>query len=345
MNVNKEINNNDISVVVQGPIVGSKNDKYEDRHTFICLKSIRKYLPGATIILSTWKGSDVEGLDYDILVENQDPGTTIVGNFSSNCLRQVVSSINGLKKCNTKYAIKMRTDLVLKGNEFISYFIKYNQLQFDQNYKILKQRVVTLTTCNPSRKFRFPFSVSDWFFFGLTEDVKNIFDISLINKSVTKKDENDNERINDTFYQPEQHIWVSFLSKYKQISLRHTTDASNDNIVMSEKYLANNCVLLTARQVGIDWQKYPGAAYAQIPCLSNTGLYTFNEYKKILNKYANNNLLIIPNILEEIVYFIVYNLRFFVKKKNPKLHDFICRLVNRRNHERVKERSTKTNVK
>ena len=59
------MNFNDISVVVQGAI--------DKKLTPICLKSIRKYLPGAEIILSTWEGSDVENLDFDTIVLNHDP--------------------------------------------------------------------------------------------------------------------------------------------------------------------------------------------------------------------------------------------------------------------------------
>ena len=54
------IKSEDISVVVQGAI-----DKF---NTPKCLKSIRKVLPRAEIVLSTWEKSDVNGLDYDILV-------------------------------------------------------------------------------------------------------------------------------------------------------------------------------------------------------------------------------------------------------------------------------------
>ena len=63
----------DISVVVQGAIAGPSKDgkAYPTRD---CLLSIRRRLPGAEIILSTWKGSDVTGLDYDQLVLNDDPG-------------------------------------------------------------------------------------------------------------------------------------------------------------------------------------------------------------------------------------------------------------------------------
>lgn len=54
------VSKHDISVVVQGAI---------DPHlTPMCLQSIRKHLPGAEIILSTWQNSRVDGLNYDKLV-------------------------------------------------------------------------------------------------------------------------------------------------------------------------------------------------------------------------------------------------------------------------------------
>lgn len=326
-----KINNEDISVIVQGPIVGSTNEGPNKYYTKICLESIRKHLPKATIILSTWRNSRITDLDYDILVESDDPGISIMGDSSPNCFRQIVSSIKGINECKTKYVAKMRTDMVLKSNHFLKYFIKYNLLPFDPKYKLLKQRVVTLTTCNPARRSKFPFTVSDWFFFGLTEDVKNIFDIPLVKKDQIVQEDGKSYRC-ESLYSAEQYIWFSFLSKYHKIPFTHKSDLSNNNITTSEKYFANNCIFLTAKQVKLDCLKHPGAAYAQIPCLSNSGLYTFNDYKKMLNKYANNKLLIVPNLLEETIYYIVYNLRFLVKKKNPKLHDIICRLVNRKNH-------------
>ena len=45
----------DISVIVQGAI--NKNE------TIKCLQSIRQYLPGAEIILSTWEGSNITDLE------------------------------------------------------------------------------------------------------------------------------------------------------------------------------------------------------------------------------------------------------------------------------------------
>jgi len=59
----------DISVIVQGPVVGAP-----DHLTRRCLASVRQHLPGAELVLSTWQGSDTGGLEYDLLVPNQDPG-------------------------------------------------------------------------------------------------------------------------------------------------------------------------------------------------------------------------------------------------------------------------------
>ncbi|WP_428753321.1 WavE lipopolysaccharide synthesis family protein [Vibrio cionasavignyae] len=39
-----------------------------------CLNSIRKHLPGATINLSTWVKQPTKKLDYDPLIESDDPG-------------------------------------------------------------------------------------------------------------------------------------------------------------------------------------------------------------------------------------------------------------------------------
>ncbi len=304
----------DISFIVQGSIGLNTQGLTKNGFTDICIKSIRKYFPNATIILSTWKGSDTKNLDYDILLENNDPGPNQMGDYNSNCFRQIVSTINGLKMAKTKYAFKIRTDIKLCNNDIIDYFIKYNESDFDYNYKLLNNRVVTLTTCNPYRRTRWPFNVCDWIFFGLTEDLINIFDIPLINEKIETnlKDGNDISVINPI--SPEQYIWTKFLLKYVNIKLNSKDDISNNNIELSEKYFANNCIFLNARQAGIFWQKNPGMAYAQTPALSNSGLYTFNEYKQLLNRYANNKLIIIPNIPEMVIYVIVYKGRFLIKK-------------------------------
>ncbi len=112
------INTQDITVVVQGAV--------DKKNTKLCLESIRKYLPGAEIVLSTWKDTDVTKLDFDKVVLNPDPGgykDKYVNTFTNNTLRQLISTQNGIKRATRKYIIKIRSDLILKSNPFIIFRI------------------------------------------------------------------------------------------------------------------------------------------------------------------------------------------------------------------------------
>ena len=110
---------NDISVVVQGVI--------DPIFTPICLNSIRKHLPEAEIILSTWKGETIKNLDYDILILNDDPGAFIYTstNKVQNQNRQIVSTRNGILNASRKYVLKIRTDMQILGTKFLTFWNKY----------------------------------------------------------------------------------------------------------------------------------------------------------------------------------------------------------------------------
>ena len=172
------IDSKDISVVVQGAI-----DNIETRK---CLISIRKYLPDAEIILSTWEGSDTSSLDYDQVIYNKDPGAIIIDESDgkkiyNNMNRQLLSTQSGLDKVKRKYTLKVRSDLILNGNSFLKYFDKF-QKRID-NYKLFERKIiipslVTRYYINLYKKSGWaltPFHFSDWWFLGLTKDVKTYF--------------------------------------------------------------------------------------------------------------------------------------------------------------------------
>src|SRR4051794_20971310 len=102
----------DISFVVQGAIDGSISPLTGEPITKSCLSSLRRYHPGAEIILSTWKDANVDGLDFDILVRSEDPGAWNAFRPESgevkldNTNRQIVSTRNGLYQATRKYAAK-----------------------------------------------------------------------------------------------------------------------------------------------------------------------------------------------------------------------------------------------
>ena len=278
------INTEDISVVVQGSI-----DKV---NTPICLKSIRKYLPGAEIILSTWEDSNVEGLDYDILVLNKDPGACLCDKAQkiyNNVNRQILSTKNGLKKATKKYAIKIRSDMKITGTNFLTYFKKFEK-RCDE-CKILKERVIinNLYCANPYET-SFLFHISDWIFFGLTDDILNIWDIPLETEDVALYFKIHNRPVLDIIktwlfqYIPEQYIWISFLKKNKiDFDFKYYTDINNKNLRLSELSFANNIVILNYEQFGIKFLKYDPYKW------DYKNQYNIYDFLCLYQKYCDKN--------------------------------------------------------
>ena len=249
---------NDISVVVQGAI--------DPEHTKTVIASIRNRLPGAEIVLSTWEGSDVSTLSYDQVVYSKDPGnwlTDRVYNVSNNVNRQILSSSSGIKAAKRRYVLKLRSDIEIVGYGFIKAYSKFRKRS--EEYKFLSRRVVinNLYCANP-RKVEFPFHVSDWVFFGLKEDVLNIWDIPLEDRatsedyfSTTKRPKIDAVNSWVSRYLPEQWIWSSFLRKNGvDLKFEYFTDISSANVEITEKSFANNLIILDYPTYGIKFLKY-----------------------------------------------------------------------------------------
>ena len=175
------IDTSDISVIVQGAINKEETPK--------CLRSIRKHLPGAEIILSTWEGSNVSDFTglYDILILNKDPGAPIIEEYKlrtvyNNMNRQLLSTQAGLKLATRKYSLKFRTDLILTSNKFLKYFDSFPCRT--QDYKLFEHKILTSALFSKfylyydrkeKRWVNVPFHISDWWLFGLTNDLKTYF--------------------------------------------------------------------------------------------------------------------------------------------------------------------------
>jgi hypothetical protein len=118
------IDSRDLSVVVQGPVVAGQ--------TAQCLRSLRRFLPGCEIILSTWEGTRIEAelsdCPPDEVIYNADPGNTnweslrASGGAIAECMRldsnfnrQLVSTASGLKVASRPWALKFRSDMLLTG--------------------------------------------------------------------------------------------------------------------------------------------------------------------------------------------------------------------------------------
>lgn len=284
------IDSRDISVVVQGPIAGALDDAPSSRHTYLCLQSIRQYLPDAEIILSTWKGQNVAGLDFDQLVESDDPGGYIfhkTEKYYNNINRQILSTKNGLLKADRKYSIKIRSDMVITSLGFLDYFDIYNNR--DDEYSLLDKKVVvpTVYSRNPKRVFPFSFHPSDWFFFGLSKDVCNIWDVELADEpNMSRWFENNPRPKPDPYpsflnrYFPEQYLWTSFLKKKLKIDFDYFCQVNRGIIESSERSLVANLVMASPEQLGVKFLKYSHRFEDWV------SIYNHDEWKSLYCKYC-----------------------------------------------------------
>ncbi|MDP2515801.1 WavE lipopolysaccharide synthesis family protein [Photobacterium damselae subsp. piscicida] len=164
-----------ISVVVQGPVQNYQGrTHHEEGITQRCLESIRTHLPGAKIILSTWPDQDLAGLDYDQLVISQDPGVNLVDGlpqFPKNYDCQLVSTQAGLAQVTTPYAIKLRSDNYLIGNEFVA--IQHSFLKSESEHKVFEEKIVINSNLfrRTSHGRSVLMSPSDFFYFGRTANL------------------------------------------------------------------------------------------------------------------------------------------------------------------------------
>ena len=256
------INSKDISIIVQGAVKTKETSK--------CLKSLRKWLPQAEIILSTWDGSDLKHLDnlYDKLVLNEDPGCYFGDDILSipqNLNRQLVTTQNSVKLANRKFIFKIRTDFYLEGNDFLKYWDMF-PLQKNE-YKIFSHRIIVSSIYSREASYTTKrpilFHPSDFYTFGLNEDIKNYY----LNTKLATEEElgswqfkypNKLPYLQSTHrYTAEQYICFSYIKQlHPEIQYEDWTDYNKDNIKISNLIMRNNFIFLNVQQSKINSRKH-----------------------------------------------------------------------------------------
>ena len=296
-----------ISVIVQGPI------HHQESLTKRVLESVRTHLPNAELILSTWKGSDVSGLDCDVLLLNDDPGAIIRNN---NVNRQIVSTRNGLQKASRHYAMKLRTDTLLTGTGFLDVFDRCPERRED--FKVFQHKIVipTLYTRNPFRvsvysRNTYFFHPSDIFQFGLTNDLILLWDIPLATFE------------NRLF--PEQYVWTSCLkSSVENIDYFNLTLPKMCKI--HEVSLVNNFIVETPTHLGIVLPEPLCQRYFISAC------YSPDELERSYHRYIINrsNFLPISNLIFQYLSFSLASLELSLGIKR-----MIMKFYERRNEKEL----------
>ena len=322
------INKKDITFVVQGPI---GTDEFSTKKA---LQSIREYFPSSQIILSTWEGSNIDELTFDEVIFNKDPGPLTYFLYNSrsndklelknNMNRQIVSTLNGLKKTTTPYAVKFRSDFILTNDKFLSIYEKYNHIldKQDQGWGLFSERVLMthLYTINP-RRCDLPHHPTDCFHFGLTDDLLNLWDIPFYDEKDTtyfteESLRNKTKSWASQRYTSEQFLWLSFLDK-NNIKYRkpNTSFDINEEITReTELSLINNTIIYDGLKMGLH-------SRFNIWFSNHSSCFTNNDFLELYYKYVDKNNLTVKKIAKRVR--MIRFLERFVKVRLRSDHKFI----------------------
>lgn len=336
------IKDEDISIVVQGPILTKSAYNITDKTTqFIC-KRVRQLFPKSELILSTWEGSNVDNISHDVCLFNKDPGATNFiynGHLLNNCNRLIVSTCNGVRAAKRKYVLKIRSDLFIVSKSFLTYFNKFQH--FDSDCKFVKNRIIafSLDTIKSHKTCLFsmirPYHVSDWAYFGYKEDILNLYDIPLVKEPEFSqhflyhyKDFFDIHPDRLWRMPPEQYVTVSFLNKHTPINFNHTVDTSHNNVEKSQRLLANNFLVLDQTQFNLISLKYVKLQLLFPALLSRTAIF-YHTWLKDYYIYCQVpfSIMTIGHKIQSLWRYMWYGLFNAVLRVANHKHNFVNRLV------------------
>lgn len=250
------IDSKDITVVVQGPV---RPD------TKKCFDSIRRVLPNAEIIFSTWTGEDLCGIEPDRTVRSVMPPAYPQhrdGTLSS-LNRLLRSTKAGVALAERKYVLKIRSDLVIESDCFLRHFDAYPARG---PRAVFKHKIVVPLTFSRReyRKHPVPFHLSDWAAFGLREDIAALYletpEVEEPAFSQYFLDRPDETPFETTTFRmaPEQYFCYSaFERSFSDIRMRDAGDAAPDVIRASDEFIVSNFLIPDYSKTGWHVAKYP----------------------------------------------------------------------------------------
>lgn len=192
------------------------------------------------------------------------PPLKLDGHGANNVNLQIAAAQTGLAAATGRYVLRVRSDLVFLSRQFLDQYA--HGCGFERgSSSVFRDRVLVswLYTLNPYTIERMPFHVSDWFHFGLTEDIRRIWDIpfmtladALHHKAVPHPAfVNPLEQMIIPRFAIEQYITYQFFkSEIPDLVLDHLVDwRSRDRSV---DLLVDNFVICDVRMAECVFDKY-----------------------------------------------------------------------------------------
>lgn len=161
------------AIIMQGQV------RMQEHFTVDTVKYYKRCYPGATVIVSTWTGSDgatraeVEKLGA-VWIESEPPETPGAGNVNM----QLTSSLAGMQKAKAlgcKYALKTRADQRIYANDVLQYFRNLQEMFPSGDPDRMPQRLVYISRGSAYRYF--PFFLGDFVVFGETDEMIKLYSV------------------------------------------------------------------------------------------------------------------------------------------------------------------------
>lgn len=267
------INHGSISVVIQGPIDWTTDKNSYEGTTLTLTKSIRALMPLAEIIVSTWENEKIEGLEFDQVIFSKQPRTQgdWPGFAPSNVNRQIVSTCAGLKASKRRYTLKVRSDMVVEGLNFIEVFEeKTSERKLDTLKNAVFDQIIVANNFSSRNTCaileRLPdhpllFHPSDHLQFGLTTDLLKLWDVPLQTDldayHFLDRSHPNRWRLGElSRLAPEQHIFVNCLQKYSSFEMKHFADDRAEILALSEHFMNTHFVFIPDQLFPVRFAKY-----------------------------------------------------------------------------------------
>lgn len=308
------IQSNEISVVIQGPL-------YRNSKLSIGLaesvSSIRLWLPYSEIIVSTWDGESVDGIDdIDKVIFSQPPAPLLDINGNANYVgHQILSTKKGIVASTRKYVLKIRADHMLEGQSFLIEPLETKATEFT----FLKRKIVVSSFFlrNPL-KVPYLFHISDLVHFGLREDMLSFWNTEIPNYENLKQDTNQghfdlfSNYSGGTIFRevPEQTLIIDWLKRNGiNIRIPYPCATSYKWFRIWELILAENFYVVDARKSQI---LYPNRFYSAF--LGEKTVVGEKEYSELLNNPGSYGRYILV-LLNKYILALV-NIRYWMSTAN-----------------------------
>lgn len=285
-----------VAIVIQGPIME------EDKFTLETIKWYRKMYPDIIIILSTWEDAaqkavdEIQKLKVEV-IKNKRPESSGLGNINF----QAVSSKVGVKAAldaGAEYVLKTRTDQRIYRRHFLEFF-----LSLISTHKLTKQcgnqqeRIIYFQGTVDGNMF-IPYFMSDFLYFGRTDDIRRLFDIDMdmsVNvskderrkdlKKLVEKNPSIIEYYNETA--PEIRIIKNYIKKYISSEI-------DDSVYSYWNFVKNYCICISWDDIELFWPKYNRYAESRMSktyrrddsvVLNSAYCWTYNNWLMLQNGY------------------------------------------------------------